>query len=72
LGEELDVVDQQRVDRAEAALELVHALGAQGLDHRADELLRTQAHHLAAGVALQHQVAGRVHQVGLAQAGTAV
>src|SRR3546814_8151267 len=39
-GEELDVVDEQRVDRAEAQLELVHALGAQGLDHRTDEIGR--------------------------------
>src|SRR3546814_2608951 len=66
-GEELDVVDEQRVDRAEAQLELVHALGAQGLDHRTDELLRTQVQHLAVRVVLAHQVAGGVHQVGLAQ-----
>ena len=38
-GEELDVVDQQRVDLLELALELVHRLVLQRLHHRAEELL---------------------------------
>ncbi len=71
-GEELDVVDEQRVDRAETPLEFVHAFRAQGLDHRADELFRPQVQHLAGGIAFQHQVACRMHQMGLAQAGAAI
>ena len=71
-GEKLDVIDQQRIDRAEATLELIHVLGAQGIDHAADKLLGAQVKHLAGGIVLAHQVAGGVHQVGLAQAGAAI
>ncbi|MNS72214.1 hypothetical protein D3C72_1056160 [compost metagenome] len=70
--EELDVIDQQRVDLLELALELIHGLFLQGPDHGAEELLRTQVQHLRARIGLTHRVAGGEHQVGLAQAGAPV
>ena len=71
-GEELDVVDQQRVDLLELALERVHRLVLQRLHHRAEELLGAQVHHPHGRVGRAHRVAGGEHQVGLAQAGAAV
>jgi len=57
-GEELDVVDQQRLDLLELALELVHRLVLQRLHHRAEELLRAQVEHAHAGIGRAHGVAG--------------
>jgi len=71
-GEELDVVDQQRVHGTEAALEVVHVLLLQRLHHAADELLRTKVEHLRAGIVLHEHVAGGVHEVGLAEAGAPI
>ena len=71
-GEELDVVDQQRVHLLEAALELVHRLFDQRLGHGAEELLAAQVKHAGVRVLPAHLVAGGEHQVRLAQAGAAV
>ncbi|MNJ62375.1 hypothetical protein D3C77_582150 [compost metagenome] len=72
LGEELDIVDQQRIDRTIETLEFIDRVELQGLDHIRDEALRMQVHHLGIGVFLQQVIAHRMHQVSLAEADTAV
>ncbi|MNV16013.1 hypothetical protein D3C71_1067640 [compost metagenome] len=71
-GEELDVIDQQRVHLLELALELVHGLFLQRPDHGAEELFRTQIKHFRRRIGLAHRIAGRQHQVGFTQTGAAV
>jgi hypothetical protein len=71
-AKKLDVVDQQRVDLLELALEAVHRLILQRLHHRAEELLGAQVHHPRGRIGRAHRHCRRQHQVGLAQAGAAV
>jgi hypothetical protein len=71
-GEELDVVDQQRVDLLEVPLERIHGLVLQGLHHRAEELLGAQVQHPRSRIGREHRVAGGEHQVRLAQARAAI
>jgi len=66
--EELDVVDQQSIHVAKAALEIIHLLRAQRVDHRAHELLRTQIQHPRGWIVGADQIARGVHQVRLAKA----
>jgi len=68
LGEELDVVDQQRVHGAVETLELVDGIELQRLDHVRYKTLGMQVHHLRIRILLQQVIAHRMHQVGLAQA----
>ncbi|MNZ48428.1 hypothetical protein D3C78_661740 [compost metagenome] len=51
-GEELNVVDEQRVDRTVEAFELVDGIQLQGLDHVRHETLGMQVHHLGVRVLL--------------------
>ncbi|MNO98335.1 hypothetical protein D3C76_900800 [compost metagenome] len=71
-GEELDIVDQQRIDRAIEALEFVDGIELQRLDHVGDETLRVQVDHLGIRVFLQQVVTHSMHQVGFAQADAAI
>src|SRR6056297_527259 len=71
-GEELDVVDQQRVDTPVARLESVDGRVAQRLDHLADEFFRVQVDDLEIGIALGQFMPYRVQQMGLAEPGAAV
>ena len=71
-GEELDVVDQQRMQRAVRGLEIVHAVVLQRPHHVADEALRVHVGDARFAVTLLDQVADGVHEVGLAEADAAV
>ena len=70
--QELDVVDQQHVDVAVAALEAVLPVVADRVDELVGELLAGDVAHLGAGVEAAHVVPDRVQQVGLAEPGVAV
>src|SRR5690606_3450606 len=71
-GEKLDIVDQERIERAIRALELVDRVVLQAAHHVADETLRVHVRDLRVGVAAQDRVADRVHQMRFAQAYAAV
>ncbi len=71
-GEELDVVDQQRIERAVRGLEFVDGVVLQRPHHVADEALRVHVGDARLRIALLHQVRDGVHQVGLAQTDAAV
>ena len=71
-GEELDVVDQQRIERAVGLLELVDGVVLQRPHHFADESLAVHVGDARGGIALADQVADRVHEVRLAEADAAV
>ena len=71
-GDELDVVHEQHVELAVAALEFVHALEAQRVDQIVQESLGGEVEHAGVGVAPEDLVRDRVHQVGLAEADAAV
>src|SRR5690606_18956669 len=70
--EELDVVEQEHVDRAVTLLEVVDPFATDALDEVVEEILRG---HVADGkvwVQLARVVADGIEEVGLAQAGRAV
>jgi hypothetical protein len=71
-AEELDVVDQQQVERVVVALELVEGLALVGAHDVAHVLLGVDVAHARAAVAVDQRVAHRVDQVRLAQAHPAV
>ena len=71
-GEELDVVDQQRVERTVGGLELVHRVVLQRAHHVAHEALRMHVRNARFRVAVLDQVRDGVHQVRLAEAHAAV
>ena len=70
--QELDVVDQQDVDVAVAALKSLGFVVADRVDEVVGELLGADIEHPSAGVQAARVVANRVQQVGLAQSGAAV
>jgi hypothetical protein len=70
--EELDIVDEQGVDRAVVPLELVDAVVLQGLDHLRDEALGVQAGHPGLRICIEDGIANGLHQVGLAEPAPAV
>ena len=70
--EELDVVDEQDVDVAVAALERRRLVVADGVDEVVRELLRAHVAHAAAVVEAAGVVPDRVQEVGLAQPALAV
>ena len=70
--DELDVVDEQHVDVAVAALEGVVGAGAHGVDELVEEGLGGDVAHPVGRVVLPHVVADGLQEVGLAQAGVAV
>ena len=67
VGEELDVVDQQGVDRSEALHDRIDRARADSTHHFVGESLRRDVDHLRATVAAQELVAYRLHQVCLAE-----
>jgi len=71
-GEELDVVDQQRVERAIRGLEVVDRVVLQGAHHVAHEALGVHVGNPRVLVLRADVVADGVHQVRLAEADTAV
>jgi hypothetical protein len=71
-GDELHVVHQQHVELPVAPLELMHPLEAQGVDQVVQEALGRQVQHARVGLAAQHLLSDRVHQVRLAEADAAV
>ena len=72
VGKKLHVVNQQQIERVVALLELVKSLALVGFHHIGDELLGMDVEHLGIGVVGHQLIAHRVHQVGFAQAHTAV
>jgi len=71
-GQELDVVDQEHVDRPVLVPDLGHVPGLDGGDDLVHELLGGHVGDPLLGEALAHLVADRVHEVGLAQAHAAI
>ena len=67
LGQELDVVDDQRLDAAELPPEAVHASRLEGGDHLVHEVLRGEAHHRAERARVGQAGRHRGEQVGLAE-----
>ena len=70
--EELDVVDQQDVDVAIAALERRVGVGANGVDELVEERLGGDVAHSVVLVVVVDVVADGVQQVGLAESGRAI
>src|SRR5260370_21085083 len=66
-GQELDVVDEQHVDRAVLVPELAHPRGGDGADDLIGELLRSEVDDALAREAVVHLMADRVHEVSLAE-----
>ena len=71
-GKKLNIVDQQRIDRAVIAFELVDCVVLQRLDHVRHKALGVQIHYLRGGPVGDDGVTHGVHQVGLAQTHTPV
>ena len=71
-GDELDVVDQQQVGRAQPALEADRVIFPQRADELDHELLGRHRHDPRARAALEEGLADGVQQVGLAATGAAV
>ena len=71
-GEELDVVDQQQVERVVLRLQLVEGLALVVLHHVGDELLGVQVEDARIGPVGEQRVADGVDQVRLAEADAAV
>ena len=71
-GDELNVVNQQRVTLAEPVAEFVHRLVRQTRNHLIREILALGVGDLHVRIVLLHQVDDRVHQVRLAQSAVAV
>ena len=71
-GDELDVVDEQDVDRAVLLAEGGQAIEADGVDHLVDEAIGRDVEDVEALLAGQDVVADGVHQVRLAESDAAV
>ena len=71
-GEELHVVDEQDVDRAELVAEGGHFVVAEGVDELVDELFARDVADGGVGESAFRLVADGVHEVGLAHADAAV
>src|SRR5204862_46673 len=67
LGQELDVVDDQRLDAAELPPEALHAPRLERGDHLVHEVLRGEAHHRAERARVGEAGRHRREQVGLAE-----
>src|SRR5690606_40936347 len=66
-AEELDVVDEQQVERLVLLLELVQRLALDAPDHLVEVVLRVDVAHARRALALEDRVADRVQQVRLAE-----
>ena len=71
-GEELDVVDHQRIDRAVRLLELVDGVVLQGTHHVTDESLAVHVGDPRARARCPDPVGNRMHEMGLAEADPAI
>ena len=71
-GKELDVVDQQRIERAIVPLELVDHVVLQRLDHVGDEALGMEIDDAGVAVVREDLIADGMHQVGLAESDAAI
>ena len=71
-SEELNVIDEQGVDRSVKALELIDCVELQGLDHVSYKTLGMQVHDLGIRILLQEVVTHRVHQVRFTQTYAAI
>ncbi|MNF91501.1 hypothetical protein D3C84_741040 [compost metagenome] len=67
-GEELNVIDEQRIHRTVEALELVDGIELQCLDHVRNETLGMQVDHLGIRILLEQVVTHSMHQVRFTQA----
>ena len=65
-AEEVDVVDEEQVRLAVAATEIVHRATGNRRDDIVRELLGTDVHHPAGGIAAQDFVRDGLHEVGFA------
>src|SRR5690606_757909 len=65
--EELDVVDQQCIQRTIRSLEIGNRVVLQALDHVADKAFRVYVTHACARISRKHHIADCLHQVGLSQ-----
>lgn len=72
VGKELDIVDQQQIERMVMVLEFIKCLALVGLDHIRDKLFGVDVQNLGLRPICQELVANRVHQMGLAQTHTAI
>ena len=72
VGEELDIVDQQKIQRVVVALELVEGFLLVGAHHVGNVLLGVDVANARLGPMLRDLVADRLHQVRLAEAHSAV
>src|SRR5208283_4334830 len=71
-GEELDVVDQQQIERVVVALEFIEGLALIGAHDVADVLLRVDISDLGGRAPRKDGVSHGMYQMGLAQARSAV
>src|SRR5712691_1152850 len=71
-GDELDIVDQQNVDRVETVAEADHAVEAQRIDHFDRELFRADVTEPHRRIAPLDGVTDGVHQMSLAHAHSAI
>ncbi|MNH05901.1 hypothetical protein D3C79_652520 [compost metagenome] len=71
-GEELNVIDEQRIHRTVEALELVDGIELQRLDHVRDETLGMQVDHLGIRILLEQVVTHSMHQVCFTQTYAAI
>ncbi|MNR08694.1 hypothetical protein D3C85_1248620 [compost metagenome] len=67
-SKELNIVDQQCVNRAVETLEFVNSVELQCLDHIRDETLGMQVDNLGIGILLEQVVTHSMHQVRFTQA----
>ncbi len=72
VGKELDVIDQQKIERVVALFELVKGAALVGFNHIRNELFRVDVENLGVRLVFEQLVAHSVHQVGLTQADAAV
>ncbi len=71
-GQELDVIDQQQIDIAEALTEAGHAVMLDAVDQLIGELLAGNVADRKVGAVLLHLVPDGLHQVGLAHSHSTV
>ena len=72
VGKKLHIVDQQQIERVVALLELVKSAALVGLNHIRHKLLGVDVENFGIWAVGQQLVAHGMHQVGFAQAHTAI
>ena len=71
-GDELNIVHEENIDRAEAVAKADHAVKAQRIDHFVGEFFGADIREPRRRIALLDQVADRLHQVRLAHSHSAI